>query len=70
MDTLPSARYGGWFPAWFGLVAGLCMLIPTLLRLAREGWTEANSVFLITGIFLATLCIVRLALIVADAQRQ
>ena len=69
MSTTSSAGHEDWILPWWGFVGGLCLLIPTLVRVEREGWTGVDIFFVITGMVLATACITRLGILLSRGQR-
>jgi uncharacterized membrane protein len=69
MSTASSARYGGWFQAWCGLVVGVCLILPALLRLEREGWTGFNIFFVVVGTLLVIFWVTRMV-VLSRAKRQ
>jgi uncharacterized membrane protein len=69
MSTASSNRYGGWFQAWCGLVVGVCLVLPALLRLEEQGWTGFNIFFVVVGTVLAIFWATRL-LILGRTRRQ
>lgn len=70
MSPTSSAVHEGWVLPWYGFILGLCLLIPTLLQLEREGWTGVNVVFVATGAVLVIVCLIRLAVILTRALRS
>ena len=65
MSTTSSAGDEGWILPWYGFILGLCLLIPTLLRLQREGWTGVTIVFVTTGTALVIFCVTRLGIVLS-----
>lgn len=51
---------GGWLPAWCGLVVGICIILPVLLRLDGEGWTGPNIFLMVAGILLTMVWVAKL----------
>lgn len=51
---------GGWFQAWCGLVVGICIILPVLLRLDGEGWTGPNIFLMVAGIVLTIVWVTKL----------
>ena len=42
MGPSASARWGNRLVAWCGLIVGVLVALPPLLRLGQEGWTGPN----------------------------
>jgi formate-dependent nitrite reductase membrane component NrfD len=71
MSTASFALYGGWLRAWFGGVLGVCLILPTLLRVGKgEVWTGVNIFFEVAGTVLVISCVVRLLIILSHTQRR
>lgn len=51
---------GGWFQAWCGLVIGICIILPVLLRLDGEGWTGPNIFLMVAGVVLTIVWVTKL----------
>lgn len=49
-----------WLQAWIGLVVGVCLAVPVLLRLEEEGWTGGNLFFIVAGTALSIFWTARL----------
>lgn len=47
-----SPPHGSWFRAWCGLVVGVCVVLPVLLRLEHEGWTGVDVFLMLAGLAL------------------
>jgi hypothetical protein len=70
MSNDPFEPTPGWFKLWCGFVVGLCLILPTLLRLEREGWTAADLLFLVPGALLVIFCPLRLISLRRNRQRE
>jgi hypothetical protein len=55
MGPSASARWGNRLVAWCGLIVGVLVALPPLLRLSQEGWTGPNIFFLAAGTLLACM---------------
>lgn len=60
MGTSSSTRWGNRLVAWSGLIVGVGVVLPPLLRLGQEGWTGPNIFFLAAGTILACVWAFRL----------
>ena len=70
MSPSSSARYGNRFVAWCGLIAGVCVALPPLLRLGQEGWTGPNIFFFAGGTILACVWAFRLIFLNQDKHHR
>lgn len=70
MGTSSSAASLRWYPAWWGLAIGLCLFLPTLLRIQREPWTEFNTLLGVAGMGLVIFCLTTLVVILRRAKRE
>lgn len=70
MSASSSDGYANWVPAWAGFAVGLCTVLPTLLKLERGGWTEADIWSLAAGTVLVISCVTRLVIILPQTIRQ
>lgn len=68
MRPSPSARYGNRFLAWCGLIVGVCVALPPLLRVGDEGWTGPNIFFLAAGTILVFVWAFRLIFLNREKQ--
>lgn len=71
MGPSSSPRWGNRFLAWCGLIVGVCVALPPLLRIGQEGWTGPNIFFLVVGTILACVWAFRLIFLhQADHHRR
>lgn len=70
MSPSSSARYGNQFVAWCGLIVGICVVLPPLLRLGQEGWTGPNIFFVAAGALLILVWSFRLIFLNRDKHHR
>lgn len=63
MNRTASTRYGSQLVNWCTLVVGICVVVPPLLRLEKEGWSGPNVFFVVCGILLICFSAARLLLL-------
>lgn len=63
MSRTTSSRYGPQLLNWCTLIIGICVVLPPLLRLDKEGWTGPNVFFAVLGIVLTCFSAARLLLL-------
>ena len=70
MSSSPFVRGGNRFLAWCGLLTGVFVALPALLRAEDEGWSGPNVLFLAVGMVLFLVWAIRLVFLYRGKQRR